>query len=193
MLAISGLAGTPYLTLMPVMATRVLHGGAHTLGFLTAASGAGALVGVLYLAQRPSVLGLGHVVVLAGALFGVGLIGFAGVRQLALSLLFMIIAGAGMMVQMAASNTILQTVVDDDKRGRVMSFYAMAYFGSVPVGSLIGGALADRIGVPVTILVGGVVCIVAALVYLRELPALRRLVRPIYQQRGILPPMAGNE
>jgi MFS family permease len=173
-----------------VVAREVLGGGAGTLGALTAASGLGALVGALYLASRKSVLGLGRVIVGSTALFGVGLLGLSRVGVLWLALPVMLVTGAGMMVQMASSNTVIQTIVDEDKRGRVMSLFAMAFFGTVPFGSLLAGALATRMGAQNTILVGGVVCILAAAVFLRALPELRRLVRPIYVRMGIVPEVA---
>jgi len=186
LLALVSLMGMPYSVLMPVIATEVLHGDANTLGFLMAASGLGALLGALYLASRRSVVGLGRVNAIAAATFGLGLIAFSRSRILPLSLVLMLVSGCAMMIQMAASNTILQTIVDEDKRGRVMSFYAMAFFGTVPLGSLLAGALADRIGAPDTILVGGLGCVVGALLFMRALPELRRLARPIYVRRGIV-------
>jgi MFS family permease len=187
LLALVSLMGMPYAVLMPVIATEVLHGDANTLGFLMAASGLGALVGTLYLASRRSVVGLGRVNAIAAAVFGLGLIAFSRSRVLPLSLAFMLVSGCAMMIQMAASNTILQTIVDEDKRGRVMSFYAMAFFGTVPLGSLLAGALADRIGAPATILIGGVACVVGAVFFMRALPELRRLVHPIYVRLGVVP------
>jgi MFS family permease len=182
--------GMPYTVLLPVIAREVLGGGAGTLGALTAASGLGALVGALYLASRTSVLGLGRVIVASTALFGVGLVALSRVGVLWLALPVMLFTGAGMMLQMASSNTIIQTIVDDDKRGRVMSLFAMAFFGTVPFGSLLAGALASRLGAQNTLLVGGLVCIVAAVIFLRALPELRRVVRPIYVRMGILPDIA---
>jgi MFS family permease len=190
LLAIVSLMGMPYTVLMPVVATSVLHGQAHTLGFLMAASGAGALAGALYLASRTSVLGLGRVIGISAAMFGVSLIGFALSHVLWLSLVLMVPTGMGMMVQMAASNTVVQTLVDEDKRGRVMSFFAMAFFGTVPFGSLLGGSLAERIGAPYTIGLGGIVCLVGAALFFRALPELRRHARPTYERLGILPEVA---
>lgn len=187
LLALVSLMGVPYMVLMPVIASDILHGGAHTLGFLMAASGLGALVGALYLASRQSVLGLGRVVAGTALLFGAGLIAFSRSEVFWLSLLLMFVTGLAMMVQMAASNTILQTLVDEDKRGRVMSFYTMAFFGTIPFGSLLAGAAADRIGVPDTILLGGGACMVGALLFMRELPELRRIARPVYARLGIFP------
>ena len=192
LLAIVSLMGMPYAVLMPVMATGVLHGQAHTLGFLMAASGAGALAGALYLASRTSVLGLGRVIGLSAAMFGVSLIGFALSRTFWLSMVLMVPTGMGMMVQMAASNTVVQTLVDEDKRGRVMSFFAMAFFGTVPFGSLLSGSLAQRIGAPHTIELGGVACLLGAALFFRALPELRRHARPTYERLGILPEVAAG-
>jgi MFS family permease len=190
LLAVVSLMGMPYTVLMPVVASSVLHGGAHTLGFLMAASGAGALAGALYLASRTSVVGLGRVIGISAAIFGASLIAFALSRSLWLSLVLMVPTGTGMMVQMAASNTVVQTLVDEDKRGRVMSFFAMAFFGTVPFGSLLAGTLAQRIGAPNTIGLGGVACILGAALFFRALPELRRHARPVYERLGILPEVA---
>jgi len=187
LLALVSLMGVPYIVLMPVIASEVLHGGAHTLGFLMAGSGLGALIGALYLASRTTVFGLGRIVAYSASVFGVGLIAFSRSHVFWLSWLLMVVTGVAMMVQMAASNTILQTLVDEDKRGRVMSFYTMAFFGTIPFGSLLAGTLADRIGAPDTILVGGGACIIGALLYMRELPELRRATRPVYRRLGIYP------
>jgi MFS family permease len=187
LLALVSLMGMPYSVLMPIMASRVLAGGPHTLGFLMAAAGSGALLGTLYLASRPSVIGLGRINALAACGFGVALIAFAQSRVLPLSLFLTMLAGMGMMIHLSASNTILQTIVDEDKRGRVMSFYATAFFGTVPFGSLFAGTLAERIGVPSTLSIGGLVCIAGGLLFLRELPEIRRVARPIYIRLGIIP------
>jgi MFS family permease len=190
LLALVSLMGMPYTVLMPVFASSVLHGGPHTLGFLMAASGLGALCGALYLASRSSVLGLGRIIALSAAAFGIGLALFSRSRWLWGSLPLMFVTGLGMMVQMASSNTVLQTIVDEDKRGRVMSFYAMAFVGTAPFGSLLAGGVADRIGAPDTLLFGGACCIAGALAFTRALPRLRELVAPIYRRLGILPPIA---
>ena len=187
LLAVSGLAGRPFAALLPVIAGEVMHGGAGTLGALQATAGLGALAGALYLASRTSVLGLGRVTVASAALFGLGLMAFSRAHALWLALPLLLLAGIGMMVQTAACNTIIQTVVDEDKRGRVMSLLAMSLFGTVPLGSLIAGALATRIGAANTIGLGGAICLVAACLFLRALPEVRRAVRPIYERMGILP------
>jgi MFS family permease len=187
LLAVSGLAGRPFAVLLPVIAREVMHGGAGTLGILQATAGVGALAGALYLASRTSVLGLGRVVVTSAALFGIGLVAFSRAHALWLAMPLLFLAGTGMMLQTAASNTIIQTIVEEDKRGRVMSLLAMSLFGTVPLGSLIAGALATRIGADNTIFLGGAICFVAAGLFLRALPEVRRALRPIYERMGILP------
>jgi len=151
--------GMPYLVLMPVFAKDILHGGSRALGFLMGAAGAGALCGAVYLAQRKTVAGLERVIPMMVGIFSLGLIGFALSRHLWLSLMLLFIVGFGLMVQMASSNTILQTIVDDDKRGRVMSFYVMGVMGTTPIGSLLAGAAADRLGTPETLIIGGGCCL----------------------------------
>ena len=192
LLALVSLVGMPYTVLMPIFAGNVLHGGAHTLGFLMGASGVGALAAALMLAARKSVLGLGRVVPIAAAIFGAGLIAFGYSRLLALSLVLMLVTGGAMMEQMAASNTILQTIVDEDKRGRVMSFYSMAFMGMAPFGSLLAGGLAARIGAPNTLAISGVVCILGAAWFAIHLPELRRHVHPVYVRLGIISEIASG-
>jgi MFS family permease len=177
---------------MPVFANDVLHGGPSTLGLLMAASGVGALMGAMFLAGRKTVLGLGKFIPLMATVFGAGLILFSFTRVLWLSIALMVVTGLGFMVQMAASNTVLQTIVEEDKRGRVMSFYTMAFMGTAPFGSLLAGSIAERIGAPHTLLFGGVGCILGALWFATSLPALRRDVRPIYVKIGILPELAAG-
>jgi MFS family permease len=186
LLSLVSILGMPYTVLMPMISSTILHGGAHTLGFLMTASGVGALVGALYLASRSSVLGLGRIMVLSTATFGVGLIVFSLSRTLWFALLALPFVGAGMMITMASTNTIIQTVVSEELRGRVMAFYTMAFLGTAPIGSLLAGVAADRIGPTATIRVGGLACIAAALWFASRLPALRILVRPIYVERGII-------
>jgi MFS family permease len=186
LLSLVSVMGMPYTVLMPAISANVLHGGPHTLGFLMTASGAGALGGALYLASRRSVLGLGRAMAVASTTFGVGLAAFSLSRSLWLSLLLLPLVGAGMMVTMAATNTIIQTLVSEDLRGRVMAFYTMAFLGTAPIGSLVAGLAADRIGPQRTILLGGIACIAAGAWFATRLPRLRELVRPIYVERGIL-------
>jgi MFS family permease len=189
LLALVSLVGVPYSVLMPVFAATVFEGGPHTLGLLMTASGCGALAGALWLASRRSVLGLGRLIPSASAVFGAGLLAFSFTRSLALALPCLVAAGFGFMVQMASSNTVLQTIVDDEKRGRVMSFYTMAFLGTAPFGSLIAGWLSSRIGAPHTLLLGGICCMLGALWFAYVLPSIRESVRPIYARLGILPPM----
>ena len=190
LVSLVSLAGAPYAVLMPVFAADVLHGDAHTLGFLVGSIGVGALCGALLLASRQTVRGLGRYIVVAVAGFGVALVGFSLSRSLWLSLVLVFFTGFGLMVHMAASNTILQTVVDDDKRGRVMSFYAASFQGTMPVGSLLAGGLAGLVGAPRTLQLGGVACVLGALAFARALPGIRAQVRPIYARLGILPEVA---
>ena len=184
------LVAMPFSVLMPVFADDVLGGGPNTLGLLMGASGLGALSGALWLTTRRSVVGLGRVILINTVVFGTGLIGFALSQWLAVSILFMTIAGFGMMVQMASTNTVIQTIVDETKRGRVMSFYTMSFLGTAPFGSLLAGWLSTRIGAPHTVLLSGGLCIATAAWFARELPAIRALVRPIYVRMGILPEVA---
>ncbi|HUP90420.1 MAG TPA: MFS transporter [Longimicrobiales bacterium] len=186
LVAAVALFGVPFTVLMSIFAVQMLHGDARTLGWLMSATGLGALGGALFLAQRKNVRGLSKVIAFCAALFGAALIVFALSRSFATSLIALAVAGFGMMVQMAASNTFLQTVVEDDKRGRIVSLYTMAYIGVAPLGSLLAGAVAERITAPVTLAIGGGVCIVSALLFARQIPRFRELVGPIYQQLGII-------
>ncbi len=192
LLALMSLMGMPYTVLMPIFAGKILQGGAHTLGFLMGIVGVGALIGAFSLAMRKSVLGLGKLIPIAAATFGVALVVFANSRILWLSMLLMLPTGYGMMTQMASSNTILQTIVEDDKRGRVMSYYTMAVMGMTPFGSLMAGLVAARIGAPATLTFTGLCCVGGALLFAFKLPEIRRLVRPIYAGLGIVPEIAAG-
>jgi MFS family permease len=185
--ALVSLMGLQYTVLVPIFAEEILKGGAETLGFLMAASGVGALAGGIYLATRKTVIGLGQVIALAPAILGIGLIAFSFSRFLPLSLFAMLLIGLGTLMQVAASNTFLQTIVEDDKRGRLMSFFTMSFLGILPFGSLLGGALAQHIGASNTLIIDGIACILGYIVFTKQLPTLRRMVRPIYQEIGILP------
>ena len=187
LIALFSFMGMPYTVLIPIFATKILHGGAETLGFLMAAVGGGALMGGIYLSSRQSVLGLGKIVAYSPAAIGTGLIIFSFSRVLWLSLLMMFVVGLGAILQIASSNTILQTIVDDDKRGRVMSWYTMAFLGTLPFANLVAGSLASQIGAPNTIAIGGVFCILGSFVFAKQLPTLRLLVQPIYKEMGLLP------
>ncbi|MFD1754513.1 MFS transporter [Rufibacter sediminis] len=190
LIATLSLFGMPFTVLLPAIARDVLGGDASTLGLLMGASGVGALLGALYLASRKSVLGLARVIVVASILFGVGLIVFALSQTMLLSLVGIFVVGLGMILRMASSNTLLQTIVDDDKRGRVMSFYSMAFMGMAPIGSLLAGWLAERIGVAYTLLGCGIICLLSIVPFVLSLPKSRQLVRPIYERLGILPEIA---
>jgi MFS family permease len=179
--------GMSYTVLMPIFAKDILHGGPHTLGFLMAASGIGALTGAIYLASRQTILGLGRFIAYASAIFGIGLIAFSLSQVLIVSLSMMFITGFGMIVQMVSSNTILQSIVEEDKRGRVMSIYATAFIGMAPLGNLFAGILASWIGAPNTLIVSGIACIIGSLIFAVNLPQIRKEVRPIYIKMGIIP------
>ena len=190
LVAVVSLVAVPFSVLLPVVATDVLAGGPRMLGLLMSAMGLGALAGALFLASRRTVVGLGRVIIINATLFGTSLVLFAFARSVVAALPLLALAGFGMMAQMASSNTVLQTLVDDDKRGRVMSLYTMAFSGTAPLGSLLIGWGAARFGAPVAIGIAGGVTVVAALLFGRQLPLLREIVRPIYARMGILPEVA---
>ena len=190
LLALVSLMGMPYTVLMPVFAKTILHGGSHTFGFMMGATGIGALMGAVYMASRKNAAGLEKFIPWFAAIFGLGLILFSLSTNFILSLFLLFITGFGMLMQMTSSNTILQTIVDDDKRGRVMSFYTMAFMGTAPFGSLLAGALASKVGAPNTLLIGGVCCILGAIIFMRKLPKIKKSIRPIYIRLGILPEIA---
>jgi MFS family permease len=185
--AVISLMGMPFVVLMPIFAARVLHGGPHTLGFLMGAMGIGALISALSLAARKNVRGLIRMIPFAALVFGVGLIGFGLSHVFWFSMAGVLVAGMGMMQGMAASNTIIQTLVTEDKRGRVMSYYTMAFMGMAPFGSLLAGTMANAVGAPLTVIISGAVVMLGAAWFFSQLPALRRTVRPIYQELGIIP------
>jgi MFS family permease len=195
LIALVSLVGLPYTVLMPVFARDILNGDSQTLGFLFGAVGSGALIGAIYLAligaiylaSRKTVLGLGKWIAIATSVFSLGLLFFSFSREIYLSIGLMLFTGFGMMMQMASTNTLLQTLVDDDKRGRVMSLYVMAFMGTAPFGSFMAGTLASTIGAPLTVLSGGIICLIGASIYYKNLPSLRKHIRPIYIQKGILP------
>lgn len=192
LVAVISLTGMPYAVLLPVYAKEILHGGAHTFGFLMTASGCGALAGTVYLASRRSVLGLGRLIVVATILFALGVAVFAVSNNIALSLAALTVSGFGAMTMVASCNTILQTVLDEDKRGRVMSLFTVAFLGIGPFGSFGAGAMAGIIGPPATLLIGAACCLLAALVFARELPHIRKAVRPLYVKMGIIKEVAAG-
>ena len=185
-LGLMSFMGMSYAVLMPIFAKDILHGGPHTLGFLMAASGIGALTGSVYLASRQTILGLGRLIAYASVIFGIGIIAFSFSKILIVSLSMMFLTGFGMIVQIASGNTILQSIVEEDKRGRVMSIYTTAIIGMAPIGNLFAGALASLIGAPNTLILSGSACIIGSLLFALKLPHIRKKVRPIYVKMGII-------
>jgi MFS family permease len=179
--------GYPYTVLLPVFASEVFGGGGFTLGLLTGAAGVGALISALLLAARTTVVGLTRNLQAAASMLGAGLVLFGMSHTLWLSLLLMAVVGFGIMQTLAIANTIIQTLVPEDMRGRVMSYYAMALFGTTPFGSLVVGALATHVGASATIVSAGVSCLAAAGWFTAELPKVRAVMRPIYREMGLLP------
>ncbi len=192
LLAVVNLMGASYQVLVPVFAKEILKGGSDIFGFLMGAAGFGALIGAVYLASRETVLKLGRLIPAATALFSIALIVLSFTKLFILSGVMMVFIGLGLMLQTASSNTILQTITDDDKRGRVMSFYTIAIMGTAPFGSLLGGFLAKTIGTPYTMLIGGVVCLAGAALFMKKLPELKSIVRPVYIKMGIIPEVASG-
>ena len=189
LIGLVSLVGMPYTVLMPVFADKILHGGARALGILMGATGVGALLGALTLASKTGVKGLGRWVAITCAGFGVSIFLFSFSRMFWLSALLLLPAGYSMMLQMACSNTLIQTMVPDQLRGRVMALYSMMFMGMAPFGALFGGALAQRAGAPITVAVGGVACMMGALWFARELPELRIEARRLIIAQGL----AGGE
>ncbi len=198
LMAIISLSGVPaFQVLMPIFGDALsgYHHGAELMGFFTGASGMGALVGALYLASRRTVVGLGRLISVAGMIYGVALVAFALSRHVWLSLMIAPLAGFGMIVTFASANTLMQTLTDDEKRGRVMSFYGMAFLGMTPFGILLAGLAARHLGPEIvgagrTLAIAGVVCFLTSVWFATRLPIIRRIIRPIYVQKGILPEVA---
>ena len=185
--SLMSLMGYSWSVLMPVFATQIFHGGPTTLGWLSSAAGIGALASGLSLVVRKSVVGLTSKLQIACAILGSGLILFGLSHTLWLSLLLMTFVGFGMMQSASISNTIIQSLVSEDKRARVMSYYTMAFFGAAPFGSLLAGIVADRIGAPHTVMITGACCLTGTLWFSFKLPSIRNLMRPIYQEKDLLP------
>ena len=179
LLALTSLMGMSYGTVMPVFAHDVLGGGADTFGFLMGATGLGAMLGALYLASRRSVVGLGKLLSFGGGLFGVCLAAVSFSHSVPVALVCM-------MLLIASGNTVLQTIVDDDKRGRVMSIYTMAFLGMTPFGSMIAGSLAEAFGAPGALIVGGSCCLLGSVVFALQMHRLRPYIRPIYVRKGLI-------
>jgi MFS family permease len=185
--ALLSLMGWPFMVLMPVFAAEVLKGGAHTQGFLMGAVGVGALASALVLVVRKSVRGLTRIIPIGAGVFGAGLIAFGLSHTLWLSLIMMLVTGFGMMQGITSSNTILQTLVDEKMRGRVMSYYTMAFVGMAPFGSLLAGALARAVGAQNTVIVSGIACIAGSIWFWLRLGRIRKDMRPTYERLGIIP------
>ena len=190
LLALVSLMSNSLTLLAPVFAKEYLHGNASTFGFLMAGYGSGALIGAIYLLNKKTILGLGKLIAYAVILLSVSMFIMAFSRIFILSISMMFTAGMGMMLHIASVNTLLQTISEESKRGRVMSFYAMAFRGMSPFGSLIGGGLGGWIGAPVTLILGAAASLSSALFYMSKLPSIRPLVKPIYESLGILPQLA---
>ncbi len=187
LLAAVSLFGNLYLVLLPVFAKDILSGNATTLGYLNSAVGIGALSAALYLASRKSTLGLGKIIATTTFIFAFSLILFSFSKSFTFSLIILLFCGYGMMMQTSGSNTILQTLSNDDMRGRVMSFYTVAFRGMAPFGSLMAGAMADSFGAPVTVLISGIACLAVGIHFSKNLKIIRLAARPIYQQKGLIP------
>jgi MFS family permease len=190
LVALTSLMAISLSTLMPIFADQILGGRERLYGILLGASGVGAFAGTMYLASRASVLGLGKIIAAANALLGLGIIAFANSRNLWLSIPILVVTGGSLVVQMAACNTVLQTLVEDDKRGRVMSIFSMCFMGITPFGSLLAGYSARMLGTSRALTLSGLVCLIGGALFAFKLNALRPLVRPIYVKRGILPEVA---
>lgn len=177
--------GMSFPVVLPVIAAKALGGGSGVYGALVAASGFGAFAATVYLAMRANVMGLGRIVSIGMFLFGFALIGFSFSRMIPLSLVLVAIAGGAMILNMAASNTIIQTIVDENKRGRVMSMYVMAFMGSAPAGSLFSGYVANSFGAPVAVFIGGLCALSGGVLFAKRLPEIRKIIQPIYREKGI--------
>jgi MFS family permease len=192
LIGLASFAGMPYTVLMPLFADQILHHGARGLGILMGASGVGALIGSLMLATRSTVRGLGKWVAGAALLFAFAAVGFAFSTNFTLSCIFLVFVGIGMMVQASSSNTLIQSMVPDVLRGRVMAVYTMMFVGFGPIGALLAGWLAQRIGAPLTVASGAVLTMLGAIAFMLRLPALRGEARQliIAQQPGAGEPVS---
>ncbi|WP_371374632.1 MFS transporter [Sporomusa aerivorans] len=186
LLALVSLAGFPVLPLMPLFAGQVLGGGPDTLGWLMAAFGAGALIGTIFLASRTTVLGIEKIIAVTSAIFSLGLMAFSLSTSITLSLVIAFIMGFGIIAQMASTNTIIQTLVDEDKRGRVMSLYVLSFGGLTPIGSLLAGHVAGLIGVSYTFLLGGLLGLGGAVLFSLNLSAWRSVAHQVFADKGII-------
>jgi MFS family permease len=178
----------PYSSLMPIFAKDVYGGGPHTLGFLLAAAGSGALISTAYLASRENIRGLGRVIAVSATICGGALAAFAYMNVFAIALLLMVVVGGGVILAAASANTILQTIVEDHLRGRVAGFYTLAFLGVAPLGNLAAGALAERFSAPAAFAINGAIAMLAAGWFWRYLPTIRGALRSTYQRLGIMTP-----
>lgn len=187
LLAILSLAGFPFIVLLPAYAKEILGGGAGALGFLMSALGGGALTGAIYMASRKSVLGISKIISLNTCLLGVTIVLFSFSSNTTFSLLILFAAGLSMILSLAALNTLLQTIAEEEMRGRVMSFYAMALMGTQPIGSLLAGSTASGIGIPHTLLIGGLITVAAGVWFEVNRKSMKKYIRQTYISKGILP------
>jgi len=187
MLAILSLIGLPYTVLMPAYAKEILNGGSDTLGYLMSGLGAGALAGAIFMAARRTVIGLGRIISINVCILGSAIALASFSENIYFSLITFSFSGFSMVLSLSSINTMLQTIADTDKRGRVMSFYAMALMGMAPMGSLLSGTMASGIGIPYTLLISGIITILSGVWMGLNLKLLRKYVRPIYVNKGILP------
>lgn len=186
-LAILSLIGLPFIVLLPAYAKEVLHGSSDTLGYLMSGLGAGALTGALYMASRKTVIGLGRLISVSVAVLGLTIALASASPNMYFSLIVFFFGGLSMVLSLSSINTMLQTIADENKRGRVMSFYAMALMGATPFGNLLAGTLASGVGINFALLISGTVTILSGVWFGMKLKSLRRYVRPIYVNKGILP------
>ena len=185
LLGLVSLTGMPYAVLMPIFADRILHSGARGLGILMGSTGVGALAATLVMAARKEVRGLGRWIMFASTGFGMSLIAFSFSRSFSLSVFLLLPAGFSMLIQMASSNTLIQTMVPDALRGRVMSVYSMMFMGMAPFGALLAGAIANRLGAPHTVAIGGLVCIAGSMLFASKWPTLRGEARQLIIAQGM--------
>jgi len=185
MISIVSLFGTPYMVLMPVFAKTILHGGAHTMGFLVGGIGFGAFIAALVLASRKSVIGLQNIIVRSAFMFALTLIAFSLSSSYVISQILVVLAGFSVMSQTASSNTIIQTIIEDGMRGRVMSFYTMSFMGTMPIGSLLIGAIAQSLGAQAALFMGGIICLAGALWLMTNLSKISTVIHSVYEKNGI--------
>ena len=185
LVGLASFAGMPYSVLMPIFADSILHGGARGLGLLMASAGVGSLCGALILASRSTVRGLGRIVGASSLTFGAALMLFAASRAFWLSAVLLFFVGLSMITHAASTNTLIQSMVPDHMRGRIMAIYAMMFVGMSPIGALVGGSIAERIGAPHTVMIGGGICVAGAIVFNTRLPRLRTMARQLIDAQRV--------